>query len=279
MSSTIELNTKKDFWDGPGGAKWVASQALMDRILEPFATAVLDDAQLPSEGTLVDVGCGCGGSTLMAARRQPGLSVIGVDVSSAMLERARERARDEGLDIRFEHADAATARPAPGVDRIISRFGVMFFADLVAAFRNMRQWLKPGGRLVAAVWNPLEDNPWMLDLFETLKPHVDVSLPTPGGPGPFSLGDLATTGELLSEAGFVSVAQYPMGLPMRIPGPIEDAIRFQLERTLVAEALEGASPEQREAVHGAIRAYVEARHDGNALTLAASARLIDAGIE
>ena len=277
--SEIEMETKQDYWNGPGGDTWVASQPFMDSILEPFANAVLDEAQLPEAGTVVDVGCGCGASTLMAARRQPGLRVIGVDVSSAMLERARQRARDEELEIHFECADAATASPAEGVDRIISRFGVMFFDDLGVAFGNMRRWLAPGGRLVVAVWDPLDANPWMKNLFETLAAHVDVSLPPPGGPGPFSMGDPAKVEQILTQAGFSTVEQRPIGLPMRIPGSAEDAIRFHLERNLVTESLRDATPQQRDAVHGAIRAYVEAGHDGQGLSMPASARFVCAQVD
>lgn len=270
------MKPNREFWNGRGGDKWVCSQPLMDAVLAPFAEVLLEAADLPERGVVVDVGCGCGATTLMTARRRPGLEVIGVDVSAPMLEHARGRARDEGLPVRFHHADAAVARPATGVDRVISRFGVMFFDEPEVAFGNIRGWLAPGGALVALVWGDVRDNPWTADLQELLSRHVELPAPSGDGPGPFSLGDPDRIFTILGRAGFRQIEQRPLPLPMRVPGPPEVGLSFHLERGLVEAALEGATEETVRAIHRDLREYVEQRHDGTAMELRAQARLVRA---
>lgn len=266
-----------DYWNGEAGQKWADAHEFMDRILVPFGEAVIEAAQLPERGTVVDVGCGCGGTTVMASRRRPDLTVIGVDVSGPMLEVARRRSADRDC-IRFDQQDAAHATPTPApVDRIISRFGVMFFADPPAAFANLRRWLAPGGRLAAAVWGPLADNRWLSDLLQLVGRHVEMPPMDPDAPGPFSLADPRKVETLLQGAGFASVEQTPLDLPMRIPGSVEDAVEFCMQRGPVAKAIEELAPELRAAITDDIRAMVSDQHDGDGTPLAASARLVVAG--
>ncbi|MEX1367552.1 MAG: class I SAM-dependent methyltransferase [Nannocystaceae bacterium] len=270
------MQTAREFWNGPGGTKWVGAQPLMDAVLAPFAEVLLEAAQLPERGVLVDVGCGCGATTLMAAGRRPGIEVIGVDISEAMVTRARGRADEAELRVRFDVADAASARPAPRVDRVISRFGVMFFDEPARAFENMRGWLASEGMLVALVWGPVADNPWTADLLEVLREHVDVPTPSEEGPGPFGLSDPDRVQGLLHGAGFEQVEQRPLDLPMRVPGSLDDALRFHWERSLVERALADADEATRQAVRERLRAYVSERHDGTAIELGAQARLVRA---
>lgn len=272
------MPTTREFWNGPGGHKWVGAQPLMDAVLAPFAEVLLEAAELPERGVVVDVGCGCGATTLMASRRRPGLEVIGVDVSEAMLTRARGRAHEAGLSVRFDVADAASTRPAGQVDRVISRFGVMFFDEPALAFDNMRSWLAPGGMLVAVVWGRVADNPWTADLLEVLREHVDAPTPSDDGPGPFGLSDPERLQGLLLGAGFEQVEQRPLDLPMRVPGSLDDALRFHWERSLVERALADADEATREAVRERLLAYVTERHDGAAIELGAQARLVRARV-
>ncbi len=263
-------------WNGETGKRWVASQTLLDAILRPYADALIEAAALPESGTVVDVGCGCGATTLMAARSRPRVQVTGVDVSTSMLERARERAAAQGLNVRFEYGDAGVVeRPAASVDRVLSRFGVMFFDDPVAAFTNMRRWLAPGGAFVAMVWGPIADNPWMTEVIARVRRHVEVPEPD-SSRGPFSLAEPPQVERLLEDAGFARHEQRWVDLPMRIPGPVEDAVRFHRERSIVLSALDGVAAITRDAVHEELRAFVEAGHDGAALTLGARARLVRA---
>lgn len=258
--------------------KWAQTHEWMDAILRPFGEAVVEAAQLPTGGLVVDVGCGCGATTLMAAQSDRRLTLAGVDVSTPMLEVARERAAAQDLPIEFLRQDAATATFAEPVRRVLSRFGVMFFDDPAAAFANIRGWLAPGGRIAMAVWNPLADNPWFSGPVGIVDPHAPVALPPLDGPNPFSLGDPSHTEALLAAAGFVDIEQRDMGLPMRLPGTIDEIVTFHCDRTAIAEALERAAPPQRAAAVEALRASVVEVYDGRAVVLGASARLVCARV-
>ena len=153
---------------------------------------------------VLDIGCGAGQSTREAARAARGGSVLGVDISEEMLQVARQRCAEEGLrNVAFELADAQDhAFPAAHFDLCISRFGVMFFADPVAAFANIAQALRADARLVLMVWQGQERNEWSTAIQRALAAE---NAPTANAPAAFSLGDRATTTRLLSAAGFASI--------------------------------------------------------------------------
>src|SRR6185503_5359802 len=131
----------------------------LDAQLEPFGVAVLSKLGLVSRESVLDVGCGAGATSLMLAERvRPG-EVVGVDISAPLLARARERGGALS-NLRFELADAQTlAFGGARYDAVFSRFGVMFFADPVAAFRNLGAALRPDGRLGFVCWRAMRDNP------------------------------------------------------------------------------------------------------------------------
>jgi SAM-dependent methyltransferase len=157
----------------------------------------------PSDRVL-DVGCGAGQSTRDAARIATRGHVVGVDVSEEMLEVARRRSAAEGLsNVAFERADAQThAFPVAHFDLCVSRFGVMFFADPVAAFTNLARAMRPGARLVLMVWQGRDRNAWATAMRGVLAPAGDQSATEPPA---FSLGDPAITTDILSAAGFGSI--------------------------------------------------------------------------
>ena len=153
---------------------------------------------------VLDIGCGAGQSTREAARAARGGSVLGVDISEEMLQVARQRCAEEGLqNVAFELADAQDhAFPAAHFDLCISRFGVMFFADPVAAFTNIARAMRADARLVFMVWQGQERNEWSTAIQRALAAE---DAPTANAPAAFSLGDRATTTRLLSAAGFASI--------------------------------------------------------------------------
>jgi ubiquinone/menaquinone biosynthesis C-methylase UbiE len=152
---------------------------------------------------VLDVGCGAGQSTRDAGRAVAPGQVLGIDLSAALLERARQSTAEERLDnVRYVQADAQVHPFAAGeYDVAISRFGVMFFADPVAALRNIAHAVRPGGRLVLLVWQRREDNAWVT--------AVDDALARPVAPraalDAFSLGDPTATRRLLEAAGLRDV--------------------------------------------------------------------------
>ena len=184
---------------------------------EPHATRVDYDAELRllnevlrssydirSHDHVLDIGCGAGQSTRDAARLAAAGTVLGVDVSASMIERARRLADDVGLrTVRFEQGDAQTHRfAAEHFDVAISRFGVMFFADPVAAFTNIARAIRPRGRLHMMVWQDQHRNEWSVSIQRAIAGGADVPAPSPRAPDAFSLGDPITTARILESAGF-----------------------------------------------------------------------------
>ena len=155
---------------------------------------------------VLDIGCGAGQTTCDAARAAPSGGALGVDVSEAMLERARRRMTEERLsNVTYELGDAQTHRFRPAhFDVVISRFGTMFFGDPVAAFTNIASASQPGARLVIMVWQSADRNEWASAIHRavaggTAPPH------SPDAPGAFSLGDPSKVKSILDAAGFTEV--------------------------------------------------------------------------
>ena len=191
-------------WDGATGDIWTDNADLFDagvaRYLKPF----LDAAGIEPTTHVLDVGCGNGLTTREAARLASAGSVTGVDLSTRMLDQARRRAAAEGLaNVSFVQADVQIADLGEArYDRVISRNGVMFFGDPVAAFANLARALKPGGRMVLLVWQPMSENPWFTAFREAVAVGRELPMPPPEGPGPFALGDPDRVRALLTAAGF-----------------------------------------------------------------------------
>jgi SAM-dependent methyltransferase len=266
-------------WNEQAGPKWVAMQRQLDAELESLGAAVIDALDLRAGERVLDVGCGAGATALaLAARVAPG-EVVGVDISEPLLALARERAAGVA-DLRFERADAQTATFAgPPFDVVFSRFGVMFFADPVAAFVNLRAALRPGGRLGFVCWRAMEDNGWFTVPLAAALPHLPgpPEMPPPGAPGPFAFADGERTRELLERAGFVDVEVTPLDreLPMGADG-LDESVELVLQIGPVARALATAADDLRRTVRGAVREAL-ARHEGpRGVTLPAAAWLVRA---
>jgi SAM-dependent methyltransferase len=190
-------------WDGSTGDIWTDNADLFDagvaRYLKPF----LDAAAIEPTAHVLDVGCGNGLTTREAARLAPAGSATGVDLSTRMLDQARRRAAADGLaNVSFVQADVQVADLGEArYDRVISRNGVMFFGDPVAAFANLARALKPGGRMVLQVWQPMSENPWFTAFRDAVAVGRELPMPPPDGPGPFALGDPDRVHALLTVAG------------------------------------------------------------------------------
>jgi SAM-dependent methyltransferase len=195
------------YWNGHGADHWVARQAHTDVTLAPVLAAALDYAAPRTGEQVLDIGCGCGASTLALAHAVSDGRVLGVDISTPMLATARTRAEAAGIaNIDWHEADATTA-PLPGgaYDLLFSRFGVMFFADPIAAFTNLRRALRPDGRLAFVCWRGIEENPWMQVPLHAVYKHVPRQpRPGPEEPGPFSFADPARVTRIFTEAGWTA---------------------------------------------------------------------------
>lgn len=261
--ATASANAEQiEAWNGIVGAKWVANQDRLDRILAPFGKALLEvAAPKPGEHAL-DIGCGCGATTLELAR-QVGREgrVMGIDISGPMVARARDRAGMLGLSPVFEVADASSYPFEPGsFDLLMSRFGVMFFDNPPSAFANLRRGMKPGARLAFICWRALGENDWVKVPLAAALAHVQPPAPTPPGtPGPFAFADRSHVLSILERAGFSSIAIEPFDAPMAIGTPeggIEEALTQSIEigpiARLIADAPEDVRARARDAVREAL---------------------------
>jgi len=201
------------YWNQAAGPIWVAMNDALDNEIRPLGLAAMA-ALAPRAGErVIDIGCGCGDTTLELARRVGAAgSVLGADISAPMLEVARRRAGEAGLSqAAFVQADAQTHAFEAAADAVFSRFGVMFFADPAAAFANIRSGLKPGGRLAFVCWRPLPENPWMTVPFAAALPLLPQppAPPDPLAPGPFAFADAGRVRGILGAAGFTDIAARP----------------------------------------------------------------------
>ena len=200
-------------------------------------------AEIRSGEDVLDIGCGSGQSTRDAARAATPGRVLGVDVSAPALERARELSAAEGMDnVSYEHGDAQVH--GFGRDRFdvaISRFGVMFFSDALAAFTNIAGALRPGARMVVLVWQRRDDNEWAVAIGRALD------RPAQQGDGldPFSLGEPRVTEDLLGRAGFQDV-RFDVREPMFFGNDVSEALAWVCGFRDVAETLDGLDPGARE---------------------------------
>ena len=235
------------YWNGPAGCRWMERQDTQDILLAPIAEMLFDRARPGKGERVLDIVCGCGATSIELARRV-GLTgyVLGVDISVAMLGRARERTPAD-LPLEFVLADATVQAFEPGrSDLLFSRFGVMFFADPALSFANMRKALRTSGRLVFACWREPRKNPWMMVALQEAYKHVP-RLPEmgPDDPGPFSFASEQRVRRILRDAGFSSIATEPcdLSLDVAVGRGLEAAVSGALEVGPVSRALEAQPPE------------------------------------
>jgi SAM-dependent methyltransferase len=246
-----------EYWNSAQAQRWVDLQERLDALIEPFGALALERAGFTAGERVIDVGCGCGSTSLaIAARVGPTGRVLGVDISTAMLARASERAHSAGVaNAEFTNADAQTHTFAPGAwDGVYSRFGVMFFADPARAFANLRGALRGGGRTSFACWRALPENPWVTVAFAALAKIVTPPPPPPpGAPGPFSFGDRERVQGILSDAGFERIEIAPHDADLVLGASLDEAVSFTLTAGPASRLLADASPSDRERAPAAVR--------------------------
>jgi SAM-dependent methyltransferase len=199
-----------DRWNGVGGDTWAALSERLDAMIEPLGARAMAALGVGPGERAIDIGCGCGQTTLELARRVGDKGrALGVDVSEQLRAVARDRAARAGLTwASFLKSDAQVhAFEAGGADAVYSRFGVMFFEDPGAAFVNIAAALRPGGRLAFLCWRAMGENLVMTLPFAAALPHLPESPPTPDplAPGPFAFADPARVRAILAGAGFEAI--------------------------------------------------------------------------
>ena len=199
---------QKDFWSGKGGDIWVQRQNSMDTMLNPLGEAALLKLKLDEKAYVLDIGCGCGSTTFSIAKQiRPNGKVSGLDISKPMLQRARESAEELSIEnASFQCVDVQSGDiGANTYTAAFSRFGVMFFEDSVAAFRNINKSLQPGASLCFVCWQSPSQNPWQSLFVQEVKKFIDLPSPPPRSPGPFAFMEYDYVSSILEESNFESI--------------------------------------------------------------------------
>jgi SAM-dependent methyltransferase len=247
-------------WDGDEGGYWAAHPEHFERSLAAYHDRFFDAAAITSTDRVLDVGCGTGQTTRDSARVASAGSVLGVDLSSAMLEVARRRAEADGLtNVRFEQADAQIHPfEAGSFDVAIGQTSAMFFGDRVAGLANVGRALRSGGRLALLTWQPFGANEWLQELSAALAAGRDLPAPSPDAPGPFTLAHPDVIHSVLTAAGYRDITLDATTAPMWFGHDADDA--YQLVSGLMGWMLQGLDTASRAGALGQLRATI-AKHE------------------
>jgi ubiquinone/menaquinone biosynthesis C-methylase UbiE len=268
------------FWNGPAGEHWTERQPAQDILLGPVSQALIDRAAAKAGERILDVGCGCGATSIALAERvAPSGFVLGVDISVPMLSRARQLS-PKNLRLDFVLADATVYPFDPAsFDVLVSRFGVMFFAEPAVSFANLRKALRPSGRVAFACWREPRENPWMMAPLQAVYQHVP-KLPQQGpeDPGPFAFASEERVNRILSEAGFSAIAMEPcnLSLDIAIGRGLDAAVETALQIGPASRALDGHPEEVRAAATRSIRETLTPFLRGDSVPLPASIWIVTA---
>ncbi|MBT5432796.1 MAG: class I SAM-dependent methyltransferase [Alphaproteobacteria bacterium] len=269
-----------EYWNGDTGDKWVDAQEKLDPVLEPAGLVVMDKVGVRPGETVIDIGCGCGATSLELAQRVgPMGRLLGVDISIPMLRRAGERAAALGLaHTAFINADASNYRfEAGAADLVFSRYGVMFFTNRVEAFANIRKGLKDDGRLGFICWQPLDKNEWVLLPRDVALRHVPAPEPMdPLAPGPFAFSDPDRVRGILGEAGFQDIAIDSHEPFMSNPGTLDEVTNFLTYFGPASRLIADADDATKKAVENEVREAIAPRHDGKGVALKAAMWIVTA---
>ena len=269
-------------WAGEMGVRWLANLDRFESMIAPVGDALLARAGLRAGERVVDIGCGGGATSREIARRvQPGGTVVGVDISAALVAEAARRAASAGLsNATFVVADAAAALP-PGApfDRLVSRFGSMFFPNPAAAFQNLGRMLRAGARADFAVWAPARENAWVAGLMGVVGAHMEMPAPVPRAPGPFAFDDPEYFRAVLEGAGFRDL-QFQRWAGQQLIGGAgadpADAARFVLNAMSFGALVQEQPPALRAAVEAELTALFAAHRTPAGIAMGANAWLVSA---
>jgi SAM-dependent methyltransferase len=263
-------------WDGDEGAYWAAHADHFENALARYDEAFTAAAAISPTDRVLDVGCGTGKATRNAARTATAGSVLGVDLSSAMLAVARQRAREEGLgNVRFEHADAQVHPFEPeAFDVAIGCTSVMFFGDRVAGLANVGRALRPGGRLVQLTWQAFPHQEWIREFSTAVAVGRDLPAPPPDAPGPFTLSDPEVVRSVLDAAGYREVTLDDRREPMWFGSDADDA--HDLVLGLLGWMLEGLDEDGRATAQEALRESIAAHATADGVLYDSAAWIIHA---
>jgi SAM-dependent methyltransferase len=280
--SIVNTDQAEHWNSGEDLTHWITNQARYDRMNEPFSALILAAAELRPGQNVLDVGCGCGATTLAAARVIAPGQAVGLDLSGPMLARARADAEAAGLrNAVFQQGDAQVhPLEAARFDTVLSRFGTMFFADPVAAFANIRSATRPGGRLVFVCWQPLAAQQWLLVPGAALAEHVPppAGFGSGDGPGMFAFSDPGRPREILAAAGWrdIEITGEHASILVGGGGSIEDAVEFMRTGSMGRTMLAGADADTADRAVASVRAALAPYADADGVRMDAGVWLVQA---
>ena len=231
-------------WAETRGAKWRDQLDPMEAMLAPIDAPLIAALNLSDRLRIADIGAGGGATARAIAAAAPDSTIEGFDISPDLIEAAKARV---GSVARFTLADVAVFRPAERVDRLASRFGVMFFEAPEQAFANLLQWMLPGGTLAFAVWGPGKDVAFMSSVREAVAAVIDLPQPDPDAPGPCRYGDPSRLLGMLEAAGFCDCAARTWRGDLQVGGGMapDAAAEFLLASSSAAAPLADAGAREQ----------------------------------
>lgn len=265
-------------WEGRVGRKWAEEWRRTDRSFSGLTDRLLARATEGRFGKILDVGCGAGELSLAIGRARPQSQVIGLDISEPLIAVARDRAGHLG-NVSFLIADAADWRGSQfAADLVVSRHGVMFFPDPVAAFANLARGAAPGCRLVFSCFRNRRENPWA-ERVTSLLPPGSVAEPSPDEPGPFAFADPDRVGAILKAAGWADASFESVDFAY-VAGSgedaLEDAVSYFLAIGPAARAAAGLDASARATFAGRLRNYLAGSANGSVIALPGAAWIVTA---
>jgi SAM-dependent methyltransferase len=265
-------------WDGHEGDVWTEQADRYDRASRRIWQRFVEAQLIGRADRVLDVGCGTGGPTRDVARLAPEGEVTGIDLSTRMLELARERSVDEGLDnVTFVWGDAQIFPFEPeAFDIAMSSFGTMFFNDPVAAYTNIGGGLRPSGTLALLAWRTLQENEWLTSLRAALAIGRQLPMPPPDAPTPFALAEPNRVRSILGSAGFDDIELKPIDELIDLGTDAGDALEFAKTMGIVEGLTDGLDPDARAQAMSNLSDLFHQRETADGVLLPSAAWLITA---
>lgn len=267
----MSFNERTAIWNGDAGRAWVELQQLVEHMFKPIEAVLVQQILSDDNQTVLDVGCGTG-STSLAVSRQLGTKghCLGIDISEQMIAAARASAAREGLSTSFicEDAQRYAFEPA-SFDRIISRFGVMFFDDFVGAFKNLRYAARENAELRFIAWRSPEENPFMTTAERAAKvllPHIPAR--QPDEPGQFAFARQERVFDILQQSGWAQINIEALDVPCSFPE--EELVHYLTRMGPLGRILQQEDEQTRKKVIETVRvAFDRYVHGGDVRFIAA----------
>jgi SAM-dependent methyltransferase len=269
VTDTAELHSNQvEYWNGEGGARWIATQERRAKSLEQFANRAFERAKVGDGESVIDIGCGCGETSVELAKLVgPTGKVLAADVSGPILAQATANLAPHP-NARAVVADAAAYPFEPAsADLIFSRFGVMFFGDPAAAFTNIRKAIKPDGRMVFVCWRTPKENPWMNGPLDTVFKFIPrPPPPSPDDPSPFAFASQDRVSGILTKAGFAPPTFEPFDTTIDVSngGGVDGALESALEFGPLPRLLADTPADLKAEIVEALRGHFQSLSDANA---------------